>query len=38
LGTIDLPMVAGQAVTVVVDGFLPTNAGTYTLQASFTPE
>lgn len=36
LGTIDFDMTAGQAVTVLVDGFRPGDEGAYTLHATFT--
>src|SRR6185503_10347623 len=36
-GDLDVAMTAGQAITVVVDGFAPDDAGAYTLTASFGP-
>jgi cysteine-rich repeat protein len=38
LGTVDVDLTAGQAITVFVDGFRPEDRGTYTLEATFTPD
>ncbi len=37
LGDVDVPMIAGQSVTVIVEGFLADSRGPYRLETSFTP-